>query len=168
MGSFTSSSSISNSGGSTLAEYMQESVTVYKGGNIVIPETKAQSLEQMLLSIASNSPESCSDWLIPTHLSNETCLGYVYTDLGVLYHRRESSDLVKSAIYYDQALNLIPNFCVAESYLVELYLKREDKLAADAQFKKACKACGPSDLDIELVLEPDEILLENLEVSGSA
>ena len=33
---------------------------------------------------------------------------------------------------------------------MELYLKRDDKLAADAQFKNACQACGPSDLILSL------------------
>ena len=130
---------------------MKLSVESYATTETIIPEDRAQLLENMLLSIASRSPESCSDWLVAGQLNNQTCMAFVYTDLGVLYHRRKSSDLVKSAIYYDQALSLIPKFCLAESYLVELYLKRDDKLAADAQFKKACKACGPSDLDIELV-----------------
>jgi hypothetical protein len=142
---------LSNAGQFTLAGYMKQSVTVYKGGNTAIPETQANALEKMLISIASNSPESCSDWLIPSHLSNITCLGYVYTDLGVLYRQRELVDLDKSKLYYDIALKMIPNFCLAESYLVELQIKKNDKSAADEHFKIACKACGESDLDIEIV-----------------
>ena len=144
-------SSISEAGGSTLAEYMKASVKVYKGDTTAIPESKANTLEQMLLSIASNSPLSCSDWLIQSHLSNTTCLGYVYTDLGVLYRQRASSDLDKSKMYYDKALQLIPNFCLAESYLVELQMKKNNKAAADKQFEIACKACGKSDLDMEII-----------------
>ena len=144
-------SSISQAGGSTLAEYMKASVKVYKGDTTAIPESNANTLEQMLLSIASNSPLSCSDWLIPSHLSNTTCLGYVYTDLGVLYRQRASSDLDKSKMYYDKALQLIPNFCLAESYLVELQMKKNNKAAADKQFEIACKACGKSDLDMEII-----------------
>ena len=142
---------ISDSGGSTLAEYMKASVTAYKGGTTVIPESKASNLETMLLSIASNSPESCSDWLIPSHLSNTTCLGYVYTDLGVLFRQRASSDLDKAKSFYEKALNLIPDFCLAESYLVELYIKKNDQNSADTQFEVACQACGKSNLDMELV-----------------
>ena len=143
---------ISDSGGSTLAEYMKASVTAYKGGNILIPESRAVNLENMLMSIASNSPESCSDWLIPSHLSNTTCLGYVYTDLGVLFRQRASSDLDKAKSFYEKALRLIPDFCLAESYLVELYIKKNDQNLADTQFEVACQACnGKSNLDMELV-----------------
>ena len=142
---------ISDSGGSTLAEYIKASVTAYKGGNTIIPESKAVNLETMLLSIASNSPESCSDWIIPSHLSNTTCLGYVYTDLGVLYRQRASSDLDKAKSFYEKALRLVPDFCLAESYLVELYIKKNDKNAANTQFEVACQACGKSNLDMELV-----------------
>ena len=83
------------------------------------------------MSIASNSPESCSDWIIPSHLSNTTCLGYVYTDLGVLFRQRASSDLDKAKSFYEKALRLIPDFCLAESYLVELYIKKNDQNLAD-------------------------------------
>eukprot|EP00943_MAST-04B_sp_MAST-4B-sp1_P003727 g3727.t1 len=144
-------SALSQAGASTLAGYMKASITVYKGDTTAIPENDANGLEQMLLSIASNSPLSCSDWLIPSHLSNATCLGYVFTDLGVLYRQRASKDLEKAKNYYDKALQLIPDFCLAESYLVELQMQKNDKSAADAQFEIACKACGKSDLDIEII-----------------
>ena len=138
-------------GGYTLAEYIKESVVSYQNGDTIVPESKAMQLENMLLSIASNSPSSCADWLIPGHLSNATCLGYVYTDLGVLYRQRASVDLEMAEMYYNKALAIIPNFCLAESYLVELQIKANDKQAADYQFKKACDACGTLNLDMELI-----------------
>ena len=46
---------------------------------------------------------------------------------------------------------MIPNFCLAESYLVELQIKLGNKSGADAQFERACEACGTSDLDREII-----------------
>ena len=92
---------IRNSGGHSLAEYMKLSVESYTTTETIIPEDRAQLLENMLVNSKPFS-ESCSDWLVATQLNNHTCMAFVYTDLGVLYHRRESSNLVKSAIYTDQ------------------------------------------------------------------
>ena len=78
-------------------------------------------------------------------------MGYVYTDLGVLFRQRASSDLDKAKSFYEKALRLIPDFCLAESYLVELYIKKNDQNLADTQFEVACQACGKSNLDMELV-----------------
>jgi len=137
---------------STLAEYMKEAVKAYStDAQKSVPEAEADRLEEMLMSIASNSPASCADWMIPSHLSNTTCLAYVYTDLGVLYRQRAVSDLQKSQHYYGEALKLIPNLCLAQSYLVELQIKLGNRTGADAQFESACAACGSSDLDMEII-----------------
>lgn len=138
--------------GATLAEYMRKAVRLYEVDyDGAIAESDALELENMLLSIASNSPTSCADWLVPSHLSNTTCLAYVYVDLGVLYRKRASFNTEISERYYHKSLSLIPNFCLSESYLVELQIKLNNQSAADAQYHIACKACGASDLDIELI-----------------
>ena len=138
--------------GATLAEYMREAVRLYEVDyHGAIAEPDAVKLEDMLLSIATNSPASCADWLVPSDLSNTTCLAYVYVDLGVLYRKRASFNAEISERYYHKSLSLIPNFCLSESYLVELQIKLNNQTAADAQYQDACKACGALDLDIELI-----------------
>ena len=42
------------------------------------------------------------------------------------YTSRKMGKFDKAKIYYDKALQLIPNFCLAESYLVELQMKKND------------------------------------------
>ena len=62
-------------------------------------------------------------------------MGYVYTDLGVLYRQRASSDLDK-AKSFEKALRLV-QFLYGRSYLVELYIKKNDKNAANTQLVHA-------------------------------
>merc|ERR1712070_861045 len=80
--------SVRTAGGATLAEYVREIVEVegmmYKSTDATLADTKADSLMGRLSSIASNSPDSCADWLMPTYNSNTTCLAFAYTDMGVL------------------------------------------------------------------------------------
>ena len=52
----TKTKNISDSGGSTLAEYIKASVTAYKGGNTVYLNQGMNVREPLFLSIASNSP----------------------------------------------------------------------------------------------------------------
>jgi len=138
--------------GATLAGYMREAVPLYEGDyQDAIAEPDAVRLEDMLLSIASNSPTSCADWLIPSQLTNTTCLAFVYVDLGLLYRKRASFNTAVSEEYYRKSLSLIPSFCLAESYIVELYIKLNNQTAADDQYHIACNACGAVDLDMELV-----------------
>jgi len=136
----------------TLAQYMEESVELYYGGK-VLTEAVASSLVAKLQGIIANSPTSCSDWIPSQDLSNETCLAYAYTDIGYIYRQRSAVDYATVKDYYDRALAVVPNFCLAESYLVELFIKEgvKSKADIDAQFEAACSACGNAHLDMEIL-----------------
>ena len=68
-------------------------------------------------------------------------MGYVYTDLGVLYRQRASSDLDKAKSFYE-GIKTGSDFYAIRSYLVELYIKKNDKNAANTQFEVALKAAA--------------------------
>ena len=136
----------------TLAQYMEESIDPYYGGK-VLSEAVASSLVTKLEGIIDNSPTSCSDWIPPLDLSNETCLAYAYTDIGYISRQRAVVDYSMAKDYYGRALAVVPNFCLAESYLVELFIKEgvKSKADIDAQFEAACSACGNAHLDMEIL-----------------
>jgi len=136
----------------TLAQYMEETVDVYYGGR-ELSESVASSLMSKLQGVIDNSPTSCSDWIPSQSLSNATCLAYAYTDMGYISRQRVTANYAVAYNYYSKALALIPNFCLPESYLVELFIKQgtKSKSEIDAQFNLACSACGNAHLDMEIL-----------------
>lgn len=104
---------------------------------------------------ASSTPNSCADWIPQETNSAKLCLAWVKTDIGFVLRKRPTPDLKRSEEYYKEALDAVPGYCPAESYLTELYVQQVGSVgSADAaakareQFVKACKSCGKNSLDI--------------------
>jgi hypothetical protein len=98
-------------------------------------------------SLLANSPLSCSDWIPQSWLSNQSCMAFVYTDLGFISRVRPTPDYAASEYYYKKALQISPGMCGATSYLAELRVQQNDKASADLEFAKACVACGKYSMD---------------------
>jgi len=136
----------------TLAEVMEQDLVEfsYKGHQLE-SNARGDEMMQRLQSVMRNSPQSCADWLVPADTTDNLCKAFLLTDMGVISRSKPMPDYAAAEDYYNQALALVPNFCLSASYLTELKLQLNDYSTAVAQFERACQACGPAAIDMEEV-----------------
>ena len=118
------------------------------GTEKALTDVRADSINTKLTAIIQHSPASCSDWLIPSLLDDDTCKAYVHTDLGYIARTRPTPDYAAALQHYNDALLLKANFCLALSYKTELYIAKGEKDNANTAFRLACDACGTNTLDM--------------------
>merc|ERR1711871_1115964 len=134
----------------TQAQLMEDALISLGYGEFFSEEQALELIEKLKLTL-KYAPHSCSDWLPEFYNSNATCSAWINTDLGFLYRSKPNADYDLAQHYYDQALEISPNLCLASSYLVELSIQQNDKVTADQRFEKACLACGHAHLDMVFV-----------------
>merc|ERR1712137_1070345 len=74
--------------------------------------------------------------------ANEMCEADAYNLIGFVYRKKEDPNFARSEDYYLQALELVPDFCGARSYLGELYVQTDNLTFATTTFTKLIEDCG--------------------------
>lgn len=142
-------------GGISLEEFHRKYSLLFEGyarNHQALPSNNA---DQSILdgeNVIAGSPESCSDWIMPSWNTDDNCKAVVYTDLGFIARVRPDPDFEASDRFYEKALALSPFMCGALAYQTELRVQQDRQADADALFQKACTSCGEQDSDFKEVL----------------
>jgi hypothetical protein len=80
------------------------------------------------------------------------CQSATLTMIAFSERKEADPDFDKSEEYYQTAISVDPNNCGARSYLVELYLQKDEETNAKLAFADLCGKCGGANPATELAL----------------
>ena len=128
---------------SSLAKVFEEHlIHLTYNGHTLDSDVEADEILAQLRSVATNAPESCSDW-IKNPTENE-CKAFAFTDMGFIERIRPTPNFDRADENYAQAIELDNGLyaCAAQAYRTELMLAQsKSEEVVDEQFKAVCSAC---------------------------
>jgi hypothetical protein len=137
-------------GGVSLEQFNRDYTMLFAGYHLNNQPLTQNNADQALAkaeSVLAKSPESCSDWILPSINTDKICKAFIYTDLGFISRVRPDADFEASERYYNQALEIIPGMCGATAYLTELRVQQNRRIDADVLLCETYDVCGRDSFD---------------------